>query len=117
MNALLDSRPQTDSAFPAMAEHGEVLAPEAPRDLAATGIDRNFLYDLTLKTIQTVPQGNTKWVADQPRLPSPLAEEMLQQMAREHLVEVLGLEGPFNHRYAITGRGHERAARLLAVSG
>jgi predicted ATPase with chaperone activity len=50
------------------------------------------------------------------RLPIPLIEELLLEMARDHFLEILGLESPSNHRYAVAGRGHERVSRLLQAS-
>src|SRR5262249_14343813 len=79
--------------------------------------DRGFLADLALKTAHLLPQCSTKWVAGQMLLPLPLVEELLQQMARDHLLEVLGHEGPFNHRYGVAGRGHERAVRAASLCG
>ena len=38
-------------------------------------------------------------------------------MRNDQLLDILGAAGPFGFRYAISGRGRERAARLLEVSG
>ncbi len=38
-------------------------------------------------------------------------------MRNDQLLDILGSAGPFGFRYAISGRGRERAARLLEVSG
>jgi predicted ATPase with chaperone activity len=46
-----------------------------------------------------------------------LAGELLEQLRTEQLLEILGSSGPFGFRYAISGRGRERAARLLEISG
>jgi hypothetical protein len=104
-------------AFPSMIQVGDVSAPAAPLDLEATGVERNVLCDLALKTAHALPRCTTKWIAGQMHLPVPLVEELLEQMAKDHLLDVLGQEGPFNRRYTISGRGHERALRLLNISG
>jgi predicted ATPase with chaperone activity len=75
------------------------------------------LCDLALKTAHALPRCTTKWIAGQMHLPVSLVEELLEQMAKDHLLEVLGQEGPFNRRYTVSGRGHERALRLLNISG
>jgi hypothetical protein len=104
-------------AFPPMIQLGTVSAPAAPLDQNGTGVDRTVLCDLALKTAHTLPRCTTKWIAGQMHLPAPLVEELLEQMAKDHLLEVLGQEGPFNRRYTVSGRGHERVLRLLSVSG
>ncbi len=101
---------------PLIPQHG-LEVPEAPRDLQATGLDRGFLADLALKTAHALPQCTTKWVAEQMCLPLPLVEGLLEGMAREHLLEVLGQEGPFNRRYTASGKGHERAQRVRGSCG
>lgn len=106
-----------DPASPPLIDQEGALAPEAPRDLASTGVDPVFLAELALKLTHTVPQCTTRWVCEEICLPLPMTEDLLQQLARDHLVEVQGIEGPFNHRYAITKKGHERAARVMGTSG
>jgi hypothetical protein len=103
--------------FPQMIEHEGVLAPKAPADAAATGVDTDFLCDLALKAAHTVRECTTEWVAKQMRLPIALVEELMQTLEANRLMEVHGFEGPFNHRYAVSARGQERVTRLLGVSG
>lgn len=116
MIAVAEARNSPTAAHPPLVKQNDVLVPEVPKDLAATGIDRHILADLALKTAHAVPRCTTKWVAGQMHLPIPLVEELLEQMARDHLVEVLGQEGPYNHRYTVSARGHERTVRLMNVS-
>lgn len=109
-------QPGPQPPSPLVRQNG-LEVPEAPRDLPATGLDRGFLADLALKTAHALPQCNTRWVAEQMCLPVPLVESLLQDMAREHLLEVLGQEGPFNRRYSATRNGHDRALRARGVCG
>src|SRR5262249_47744116 len=46
----------------------------------------------------------------------PVVNEVLERLRTEQLLEILGSSGPFGFRYAISGRGRERAGRLLEVS-
>src|SRR5581483_9078573 len=92
-------------------------APQAPRDLAETGIDPAFLADLALKAGYTVPNFSTEWAARRLHLPLPLMQEVMEQLRVDRLVEVLGQDGPFSYRFAVTQRGRERAGRLLEISG
>lgn len=103
--------------LPRLIEQEGVLCPEAPADVYATGIPAQNISDICLKAAYTVPAFTSEWVAGQMHLPMPLVEDLLQQGKAEQLLEVLGQLGPFNHRYAITDRGRERARRLLEICG
>src|SRR5580704_17786932 len=117
--AAIAERPSqdTDAAFPPMLEQEGIRFPEVPRDVKGTGLNAHVLANLVLKTVQAIPRCTTKWVAGQLHLPLNIVEELLSQMVGDHLVEVLGHEGPFNRRYAATDRGHERALRIMQTAG
>ena len=102
---------------PAMIAIGEELAPAAPTDLRATGLDSLVVSHLVLKTAYTVPQFTTEWAARRLHLPRGVVGEVLEQLRSDSMLDILGASGPFGFRYAISGRGRERAARLLEVSG
>ena len=89
-----------------MVEQEGILAPKAPEDVNATGIDAGFLCDLALKAAHTVRECTTAWVAAKLHLPIPLVEDLLQQMKTNHLLDAVGAKGLFNNRYTVTGRGH-----------
>ena len=112
----LEEEPPDLRPFPHMTEMQGILVPEAPPDVDSTGIDRGFLSDLALKTARLVPQCSTKWVAGHMCLPIPLVEELLMGMKDDHLLDILGSAGPFNHRYSVSKRGHERAVDVLRVT-
>jgi hypothetical protein len=103
--------------LPPLLAVGQEWAPAAPSDPNQTGISPAVLRDLALKTAYTTPQFTTEWAARQLCLPQVLVGELLDQMRADQLLDVLGSSGPFGFRYAISGRGRERAARLLEVSG
>ncbi len=103
--------------LPPLLTHGGELVPKAPTDPGAAGISPAILRDLALKAGYTVLQFTTEWAARQLRLPQGLVGELLEQMRTDQLLEILGSSGRFGFRYAISGRGRERAARLLEVSG
>jgi predicted ATPase with chaperone activity len=100
-----------------MFEQDGVLCPQIPANLAAVGIESEILAELALKTINTVGACTTQWAAGQLRLPLSIVEELLQQLYQERLLELLGQEGPFNNKYAISGRGRERALQALDAAG
>jgi predicted ATPase with chaperone activity len=89
--------------------------PSAPKSMAETGLDTNFLLNLLLRMIyisglQTVPE-----ISDQIKLARTVVEALLTFAKKEALVEIKGpLEN--NHaimRYALTNAGRERAADAL----
>ncbi len=101
---------------PLLPYDGESV-PKAPTDQRDAGISPATLRDLALKAAYSVLQFTTEWAARQLCLPQGVVAELLEQMRAEQLLETLGSSGPFGFRYAISGRGRERAARLLEVSG
>src|SRR5271156_2060442 len=117
MQATSDRPADAGPVFPDMIDIQEVAAPAAPLGVEATGVDRAFLCDLALKIAQRVPHFTSRWMAEQICLPIPVTEELLQELKEDKFVEILGLEGPFNNRYALTNRGHERVERMRTVCG
>lgn len=94
-----------------------VLAPSAPAKLEDFDVDPSVLTNLALKTAHTVPIFTTSWAVEKLCLPRTVVAELLDGLRADQLLEVLGQEGPFNYRFAITKSGREQAARLLEVSG
>lgn len=109
--------PEKPAHLPPLLAASDGLAPRAPTDLREAGISPAILRDLALKAAYTVPQFTTEWTARQLRLPQVLTGELLEHLRTEQQLDILGSSGPFGFRYAISGRGRERAARLLDVSG
>jgi hypothetical protein len=105
------------SHLPQMLAVAGSTAPAAPSGVGHTGVSREILLELALKAAYTVPQFNTGWLTQRLHLPQTVVEDLLEQLRSEHLVEVLGAAGPFGYRFAISGRGRERASRLMEISG
>ena len=103
--------------LPPLVALGGELVPRAPTDFREAGISTATLLDLALKAAYSVSQFTTESAARQLCLPQALVGELLDQMRNDLLLDVLGSAGPFGFRYAISGRGRERAARLMEVSG
>lgn len=117
MNDLAPTGPLGLTHRPAMIAIGEELAPAAPTDLRATGLDSRVVSHLVLKTAYTAPQFTTEWAARCLHLPQGVVGEVLEQLRSDSMLDILGASGPFGFRYAISGRGRERAARLMEISG
>jgi hypothetical protein len=93
------------------------IGPIAPEQLEHTGVEPNVLSDLLARLAYTVPSFSSTWAAEQTCLPLNIVEELCWQLKQDHLLEVLGQDGPFNYKYAATQRGREHAARLIEICG
>jgi energy-coupling factor transporter ATP-binding protein EcfA2 len=102
---------------PAQVPADDTLAPKVPRYLRDLDVGAEVLADLALKIGSRTPQFTTESLVEQLGLPSPIVAELLEQLRVEHLIEILGESRTFCYRFALTGRGRERAARLFDVSG
>ncbi len=93
----------------------ETMGPAIPEELADTGIPEGFLCDLTLKHVAMLPEPTTASVAERLHLPRTLAEEILQKLYREKLIEVRLQTAVGSSRYAMLDHGWDRLQRLLSV--
>ena len=95
----------------------ESMGPPVPEELADTGIAEGFLCDLALKHVAMLPEPTTTTVAERLCLPRTLAEEILQKLYREKLIEVKVQTSVGSTRYAMLDHGWDRLTRLLSVCG
>jgi len=102
---------------PYVTESNENLTPITPKTLEETQLDFGFLADLALKTVYTDANCTTARAAQKICLPEAMTESLLQHLYREKLIEIRGLDGFQNHRYAMLDRGWERVNRLLEING
>jgi len=93
--------------------------PGAPTSLAETGLDIGILAPLALKLIYYATNIDERSIGRRLALAHSVTTELLQFLRREGLCEVTGgVEGALGaSRYALTGRGMERAVEALDVSG
>lgn len=96
---------------------GDGFAPRAPANISETGVEAAILKDQALKLASTAYSFSAEWAARRLHLPVKLVEDLLQQLAKDAMLEILGEADLFTHRYAIVKRGLEEATRLLEVSG
>jgi predicted ATPase with chaperone activity len=94
-----------------------VPPPKVPEAIEETELDFTFLADLVLKTVSLDANSTTDRVADRIKLPTQVAEQLLQHLYREQFIEIRGLVGFHNHQYAMLDRGWERSHRLFEMSG
>jgi len=95
----------------------EAMGPVVPEELSETGVAEGFLCDLALKHLAMLPEPTTNVVAEQLHLPRTLAEELLQKLYREKLIEVRKQTTVGSTRYAMLDHGWDRFARLLSFCG
>lgn len=95
----------------------ESMGPPLPEELADTGIAEGFLCELALKHVAMMPEPSTSAVAEQLHLPRSLAEEILQKLYREKLIEVRVQATVGSTRYAMLDHGWDRLTRLLSICG
>ena len=95
----------------------ESMGPPVPEELADTGIAEGFLCDLALKHVAMLPEPTTTTVAERLCLPRTLAEDILQKLYREKLIEVKVQTSVGSTRYAMLDHGWDRLSRLLSVCG
>ncbi|MFN2515304.1 MAG: hypothetical protein ABR556_03745 [Pyrinomonadaceae bacterium] len=95
----------------------ERMGPPVPEELADLGIGEGFLCDLALKHVSMVPEPTTNVIAERMYLPRALAEEILEKLYREKLIEVRHQTTVGSTRYAMLDHGWDRLLRLLSVCG
>ena len=95
----------------------ESMGPPLPEEISDTGISEQFLCDLALKHVAMLPEPTTMAVAERINLPRTLAEDLLQQLYREKLIEVKMQSAIGSTRYAMLDHGWDRLTRLLSISG
>jgi predicted ATPase with chaperone activity len=90
----------------------EVSAPQSVDD---SGIRRNFLEDLALKTLFLNGELTLRELADRTHLSMGIIDELFQTLRKEQLCEVKGMTGGI-HRIVTTQGGKRRALDLLSMN-
>ena len=111
------SETQIHRFLPDFIEFDGAPAPRVAETVDETGVDAALLIGLTLKLAASVPNFTTEWSSNQLCLPMQMVDEMCWRLKDDKFVEILGENGPFSYRYAVTDRGREQARRLLEISG
>ena len=92
-------------------------APPAPKNIEETGLEPSFLTDLTLKHIALLGEFKLADIAENLKLPTSIADSLLEGLKREKMIEVKGAAdyNRFSYRYTISGIGQNKAEKLLEV--
>lgn len=104
------------NSFPLFDADG-IPTPSVPANIQDTGIERDVLISLLLKVCYTSSQTSTEAAAARLLLPVTLIAELLEDLRKDNLVEILGSSGPLGFRFTLSQKGRERAVRAMEVSG
>jgi len=105
-----------DPDLPALHRVGDLIAPQAPQDLAAVAREEAALINLVVKLAYTTPRFTNDWMAKQLHLSLQLASDLLQKLTFEGQVEQL-MQTQNRTHYKITPQGCEQAQRTMEVCG
>ena len=96
-------------------EAASVPVPDAPRDLAESGLNIDLVTQLVLKTLHLSGTLNGLELAARLGVQFPVIEPSLDELKWQHLVEIVAgsMIGGAGYKYRITDAGRERAALFL----
>jgi hypothetical protein len=106
-----------DPNLPPLHRVGKLIAPKAPQEFAAAGLEARVLVDLLVKWGFTETRFTTEWVAQKLHLSPALALKVLERVCLEGMVEQLWQTGQGGHHYRITTEGRQHASRLMEICG
>ncbi|MDX1624557.1 MAG: ATP-binding protein [Gemmatimonadota bacterium] len=106
------SDPATSLSFTEPTRSG---GPPVPGSLEETGISRETITELALKTLYVQGSLTGRELSEYLRLPFVLLDEILERIQQRHLVEVGGTRGHGRVGYVfdLTGAGRERARESM----
>lgn len=93
------------------------IVPQAPRTIEQTGLDAHLLIDLALRCVYTDPSCTTERLAATMKISHSIADIVLQELYRDHMIENRGQVNFGNNRYAMLEKGWQRAQHLMALNG
>jgi MoxR-like ATPase len=102
-----------DPAAAPFTNPADWFVPRFPERLEDLDVNPGFMADLALKILPLTPDGTTAGVASRLCLGMIITETLLQKLCREQFIEVKGVIGLHNHRYAMLDRGWQELARLM----
>ncbi len=106
-----------DPDLPPLHRVGDLMAPQAPQDLAAVAKEEAALANMIVKVAYTTPRFTNDWMAKQLHLSVNLVTDLLGKMCFEGQVEQLMATNQKRGHYKITQMGCEQAQRLQEVCG
>lgn len=91
--------------------------PLPPKNIKETGLEYAMIEGLVLKQVLTLGEFKIADVSARVKLPPSMVEYVLENLRKEHLVEVKGASGytSMAYEYRITEAGRDSASRLLEL--
>jgi hypothetical protein len=118
-----EDRLETDEGTPmglseAPMRDVDLAVPPIPRSLGETGLSRDLLVGLLLKTVQQRGTLSGFGISDALGLPFSLVDDLLMDLQKSGMLEVKDTDGPARSSYsfALTGKGRERAGEEALAS-
>jgi hypothetical protein len=99
-----------------LPDSGDPNRPPFPQTLNALDVSELFLADLALRAMALEPNCTTADIAKRLHLGLMISDQLLQRLNRDRLIEIKGVVGSHNHRYAMLDRGWAEVSRLMAIS-
>jgi len=92
--------------------------PAAPRSIAATGLEYVQIADLVLKHTMFLGEFTLSDLCERIKLPFMVVEEVLNNLKKEHLLDVKGATSytSISYQYQITDAGRSKCLKLLEIS-
>ncbi|NQU10535.1 ATP-binding protein [bacterium] len=115
-SAPVRTKPDTHPFADVVFKETDAFLPPFPQTLSELGLPQGFLVDLALKAVAQESECTTASIANRLKLGTMVTDLLLQQLAREKLVETNGVVGLHNHRFAMLVRGWETVRRLQEVN-
>ena len=81
-----------------LQEPDDLFIPPFPQKLDDLGVHPNFLADLVLKAVTLENDGTSSSIAQRLQMPTLLADQVVQRLYQEKLIEIRGVVSPHNHR-------------------
>lgn len=104
----------TDSVAPMFTNPADWFVPPFPQKLEDLDVSPGFLADLALKTVPLDSDCSTATIAARMHLGMMITEALLQRLCHDKFVEIKGVVGLHNHRYAMLDRGWQELRRLTS---
>jgi MoxR-like ATPase len=112
-NAVVPAIP-TDSVTPVFTNPADWFVPPFPEKLEDLDVNPGFLADLALKTVPLDAECSTATIAARLHLGLLITEALLQRLCHEKFIEIKGIVGLHNHRYAMLDHGWRELQRLTS---
>src|SRR2546426_5360188 len=99
-----------------MVDDADSFRPPFPQRLEDLDISQTFLADLALKAMALDPTCTSADIAGRLNLGLMVTDHILQRLNRDKFIEIKGVVGSHNHRYAMLERGWAEVGRVMAIS-